>query len=202
MPNDERRVPYAAAGRAMRSAVDRAVNLHLSLTDWRVLAAVLAETVSWSKVEAEISLRTLAQRAGLPNPMTKKAADRVAGSLRRLAAAGIVDYVPGGKRAGHTYVSRVTLPTDERAPDVRGLSGAEGSLAQGALPMNEGPRISVRKGPTFDSIRAPAAGGPFEKDEKNETRTRDDDARALDPGEAVAKAREIKERLRAREVSA
>lgn len=96
------RVAYREAGNAMREALRRARGAGLSPTDRNVLDAVLALTVSYSKLEDEISPATIAEEAGCSLRQARR-------SLRKLDDLGIVVYVPG---LGRGRTSVVGLPVE------------------------------------------------------------------------------------------
>jgi len=82
------RVNYREAGAAMREALGRAREADLSLADRKVLDAVLAATVSYSKLWDSLPLAQIAEAAACSTRQTRR-------SLQRLSGAGVVVYLPG-----------------------------------------------------------------------------------------------------------
>ncbi len=94
------RVAYREAGEAMREALRRASEAELSLTDRKVLDAVLVATVSYSKLDDRLPLAQIVTAAGCSARQAQR-------SLQRLPGLGIVVYAPG---RGRGNVSLVGLP--------------------------------------------------------------------------------------------
>jgi hypothetical protein len=98
---------YADAGRALRQAHERAVAAtepDLATADWQVFSAVLAATVSLSKYADRLRAEDLAQSAGVSPRQARR-------SLGRLAAHGIVLWVPG---RGRGRLTKVGVPEQGR----------------------------------------------------------------------------------------
>jgi hypothetical protein len=102
----EPRDSYVEVGAAIRQAAKRAVDARCNLTQHRVLAAVIALVASYSRLTDRVSLRQLAEFAGMGG---KRPELEVARALAALADAGAVVYEPG---IGKTP-SRVGLPFPE-----------------------------------------------------------------------------------------
>jgi hypothetical protein len=96
------RVPYRLACAATRQAHQRARDAGLSFGEWRVLAAVLDKTTSYSKLADEVARGELARWADL-------SADRTAKALAKLSSLGIVFY-RAGLGAGNLSVVAVPPP--------------------------------------------------------------------------------------------
>lgn len=88
---------------------------------WRVLAAVLSLTSTWTRLEDHVPHGQIAQAAGLDKPSDRRA---VARELRELADRGLIVYRPGTSRPGEPRTSSVVgLPQPPVDMDPR--SGAE-----------------------------------------------------------------------------
>ncbi len=130
---DQPRVSYELAGRAARASTEAALAGNLSPTDLRVLVAVHALTVSWSRLADRVSLGQLVKAAGVPTGKSDRDAEkRVARSLSHLAVLGAVYYRPGGGR-GRAGTVGVPIPkggqTDPPLGDKRGsVSDRKGGL--------------------------------------------------------------------------
>ena len=92
------RVPYATAGAAQRAANARAREHDLSAGALAVLAAVLDQTTSFSKLDDFVKVADLAGLAGLSVRQTRRA-------LQRLAAADVIVYQPGNGAGRLSYVA-------------------------------------------------------------------------------------------------
>jgi hypothetical protein len=104
---------FVECAKALRAALDKAIAAKLGGALWRVLAAVIELTVTWSKLEDEVYLAQIARIAGMHDgegnarPGDVK---RVAHSLKQLRDAGIITYVPSRR---HGQKSRIGLvPAD------------------------------------------------------------------------------------------
>jgi hypothetical protein len=97
------RDPYAEVGRAMRHAVDKAVAHGIGKGEWRVLAAVLAEVSSYSRLTDRVFVKAIRDRAGLSDRYTRSCLQKL-GELDIL----IVDLRQGG--SGPRPRSSVGLP--------------------------------------------------------------------------------------------
>lgn len=95
-----KRERYAAAGRATRDALQRAVTMDddLKARDYRVLLAVVSLTASYSRISDGTSVGQLSELAGLSYARTSE-------SLGRLHDAGVITWE--GTR--HRGASRVSL---------------------------------------------------------------------------------------------
>lgn len=110
-----RRDPYKAVGAAMRAAMDAACHAEPPLRprEWRVLAAVVSITASWSRLEDEVSHGQLQVLTGIAERRT------LARELRSLAQRGIVMYEPGDSTpGGGRTLSRVGLAPGRPIPPV------------------------------------------------------------------------------------
>ncbi|HXH89710.1 MAG TPA: SgrR family transcriptional regulator [Gaiellaceae bacterium] len=125
------RVSYRDAGAAMREALGRAGAADLSLADRKVLDAVLAATVSYSKLWDQLPLAQIAEAAACSTRQARR-------SLQRLSEAGIVVYVPG---RGSGNLSRVGLPEERGQIAVR-FPASESGRDRGS----KGDRSSTKKG--------------------------------------------------------
>lgn len=147
------RASYVETGKAMRQAVERAVMLgdELSRGNLRVLAAVLAATTSYSKLTDRVSLAIVAVKANVSVKQTGR-------SLRRLAEAGVVVFVPG---LGAGNLSVVGVPPE-------GVKADEYLSALGLRSLvRKGDRTAPRKGtPT----RTRGDLGDLEEEERSSNR--------------------------------
>jgi len=125
------RVSYRDAGAAMRKALERARAVDLSPADRKVLDAVLAATVSYSKLWDRLPLAQIAEDAACSTRQARR-------SLQRLSEAGIVVYAPG---RGSGNLSRVGLPEQRGQIAVRFLA-VESAPDRAA----KGDRSSTKKG--------------------------------------------------------
>jgi hypothetical protein len=103
-PPRRNRVTYVEAGAAMRLAFERASTVgeargksRLNGSDWRVLAAVVALTASYSKLEDTVYTGIVARMAGFRGPNEDTNARRARRILKKLASLGIIEYEPSRK---------------------------------------------------------------------------------------------------------
>jgi hypothetical protein len=102
------RVPYAAAGSAMRDTLTRAFMSDLTPSEWKLVAAILYHVASWSRVEDSVSVSHLASISGVSPDYARKA-------LKKLAQRGVILWEPS---RGRGRPSRVGLSLSVGA-DVR-----------------------------------------------------------------------------------
>lgn len=161
-----RREPYADVGRATRAAIDRACAQSdgLSRLDWRVLAAVIAQTTTWSRTADFVYLAALACTVYATDDAEQWMTKKIGQSLRRLRDLGVLGYIPARGAHCHSYV-------DLKGAESGGLSkGAE----TGGLSHEKGSRSRSRKGPDLGTESPPphawrkgaGIGGPTEEDEE------------------------------------
>lgn len=139
------RDPYAEVGKALRSTLQDAASADppLRLWEWRVFAAVIAQTASWSKFEdslphAEI-LKFLERE---PNRDNRR---EVSKAINTLAERGFIGYVPGyTEPTGAKYPSEVSLPHNgKRGGDsTRGYGGAKSPRTGGESAHEQGGGIT------------------------------------------------------------
>lgn len=107
------RVPYRVAGEAQRAANERAREHDLSAGDLAVLAAVLDQTTSYSKLDDHVRVADLAGLAGLSVRQTQRA-------LHRLAQADILVYQPGNGAGRLSYLAVPEADDDWRRTSSQG----------------------------------------------------------------------------------
>jgi hypothetical protein len=129
------REAYAVCGAASRLARARAREARLTPTEWAVLSVVEDLTVSYSRLSEAVTAGQVARLARLD--ATDERHTRTRRALRKLAAAGVIVWVPGSGRNG----SIVSLPVpDERGPESTPSAEAPtdpGSGGRNRTPHNE-----------------------------------------------------------------
>jgi RIO-like serine/threonine protein kinase len=95
-------VSYKEAGAALRAVVAAATRLGITRTEWRVLAAVLVATTSYSKHYDSTYVAAIADLAQLDQKdHTKKRTKR---ALKRLAELRLITYEPAEKHGQRTLI--------------------------------------------------------------------------------------------------
>ena len=102
------RVAYRVAGEAHRQALARARDADLTLGDLKVFQAVLAATVSYSKLSDRLPLDQIETASGCSARQTGR-------SLAKLARRGIIGYRPG---RGRGVVGVVGVPPAEESGQI------------------------------------------------------------------------------------
>lgn len=124
-PHDglRRRIAYADAGVIMRDTLERAHRLGLGSLQLRVLNAVLAATVSYSKDTDATTTRNLAAFAlGIDlEDVRGFQRDRVADALNKLEAHGLVTVTRTGKGRGSRLIVSVRSETPLAGVGVSGV---------------------------------------------------------------------------------
>lgn len=163
------RVPYAVAGAAGRDVLQLAASLsgsdRLNATEWRVLAAVVAHTALFSRLEDKLAHRTIAEWIGLE--LTAANGRRVKRALRRLADLGLVSYRPGestpavGRRSSTVGLiagqgARPDPGSDEHPGNDGLATGGMTRPGQGARPDPPSEKYSEKR--SEDAVDQPATG--------------------------------------------
>jgi hypothetical protein len=107
---------YDEVGAAMRQAIERALAKRYSVGKMRLLAAIIHDVSSWSRLTDTRTKTSLAKTAGLSAETTREL-------LRSMASDGVIVYQPGhGARR-----SVVGLPESPDAAGVQAVGGSPGS---------------------------------------------------------------------------
>lgn len=131
------RVAYEVAGRALRQAMNRAIEARLTLAEHRVLLAVLALTGTYSKLADETYVSVIADIAEVSERHCRRVMDR-------LADLGIIGWDP---RRGQSVRSRVWLPQE-------GESGHRGSPVFEREPLSKPTENRMGEGAKPDRLDA------------------------------------------------
>lgn len=145
---------YAEVGRAMRVSLEAALRAdpELSAGAWRVLAAIIHEVPTWSRISDTVARKKLADLTGLTERTVSRA-------VNRLVAAGAIKWTPGD---GAGNASQVALPiereTDRRPPyeQERETDGCPPLIVKGG-------QSSVQKGRHRPPVKRPTTRRVYEK---------------------------------------
>jgi hypothetical protein len=165
------RDPYAKVGAAMRDTIRRANAARLTVLQHRVLAAVLALTAGFSRIEDRVWLDQVCALAYGVEESQEWMRKKVSKALRLLEAAGLIvrraprGRPPGGR--GPAYV--VGLHTPEKGPDPGPTSEETGPDPGPTSERGKGARSWSEKGPDPGPKRGPGSGGPTEKASEKKT---------------------------------
>jgi hypothetical protein len=96
-------VPFAEVGRTLRVVLGGATAARLSGTHWRVLAAVVTLTASYSKTTDRTYVAKIADLAELD--ATDPKLKRTKRALKHLASKGLIRYEPARKHGDQTTIS-------------------------------------------------------------------------------------------------
>ncbi len=114
------RAAFADAGRAMRASLDAALTADPPLvqTEWKVLAAVLQETGTYSRVRSRLSVRALSLRTRVPFETARAAVDR-------LQAVGAIAFLARGPGKTPIVSLQTARPQAANPRGNRASSGGE-----------------------------------------------------------------------------